>query len=432
MHLGTFPDTLNPDEADFTQDALRILNGAPRENGLFGFDWTPEPALSIYQMAAVIRVAGVSIAAARLTSVLFSVAAFIPFYLLARRQARPWVALLATLLLATNLWFLNFSRSAWNNVQVSFWLLAATLLFLRAIDELQRRQRLPALLFAATGAACAFGLYGYFAGRAVLFALLACGPLLLWRVRGSDQRLRLCAGYAVLIGVAALLFAPEGVYIARHWEGFNSRAGSVLIVSSPEFKADPLGTLSAQVVKNAVAVWDSGVNNNPRYTPVGEPLLPRLVGLAVLFGMVISLRRAYRKRREIDATVWWIVLLVGWGTTEVLTRNTPDGARGVAWMPVLLLFAALGTERVAQWLDQRPVQVARAGTLGLWAIGLYTGVADVRHYLEWQANPATRELRQPYVTTAEFGQWAAEVEARAQGHRDVLNTGEWRNSHPAT
>ena len=127
--LGVFPDTVLADEADNAQSAVRILYDQPPENGFFGFDWTSQPAFSVYKEAAFIAIFGFNIMAMRLPSALISALALIPFYLLLRRQFSMIASLLAAILLATSVWYLNFSRSGWNCVDISFYMLM-TMLFL--------------------------------------------------------------------------------------------------------------------------------------------------------------------------------------------------------------------------------------------------------------------------------------------------------------
>ena len=112
--LGSLPDTVLADEADNAQDSARILHGITPENGFFGLDWTDQPAFSAYKEATFLAIFGFNIFAMRLSSAVISTLALIPFYLLLRRQFSMIASLLAAILLATNVWYLNFSRSGWN------------------------------------------------------------------------------------------------------------------------------------------------------------------------------------------------------------------------------------------------------------------------------------------------------------------------------
>ena len=121
--LGAIPGNVTADEADNVQYALKVRVGTGP--GFFGYDWKPQPMFSVWLSARVMNLVGWSVFGLRLTSAVLSVAALVPFYLLARRRVGQLAALVATALLATNLWYLNFSRSGWENVHVALYSLGA-------------------------------------------------------------------------------------------------------------------------------------------------------------------------------------------------------------------------------------------------------------------------------------------------------------------
>jgi len=98
--LETLPGTITADELEFAGDALRILHG--QGPGLFGFDWVPEPALSVHLIAASWRLFGVTIFAERLVAAVITACAILPFYVLLRRVVAPVPAMLATALFASS------------------------------------------------------------------------------------------------------------------------------------------------------------------------------------------------------------------------------------------------------------------------------------------------------------------------------------------
>ncbi len=434
--LGGFPDTMLADEADNGQSAVRILYGLAPGNGFFGFDWTSQPALSIYKGAAFIAVFGFNLMALRLPSAVISTLALIPFYILLRRQFSVLASILATILLATSVWYLNFSRSGWNCLDICFYMLAAMLFLVLAIDSVGDATRARCRGWSAFGAAgffCALGLYGYPAGRAITVAVAAFFPiaLLLNRTRGKA----LVIGYLLLLAVETATFAPQAVYIARNWNWFNGRSKVVLILNDPGYKSDPVGTMLRQLNRNIRGPWDGRVNNTAQYSPVGEPQLDRATGLLVGLGMALTLLLR-RLRGRLETWLWWLMLLAGWGLTQLTTVGTPNGARGIGYMPTLIYFAAVALDEVVVLLalipaKTRSLSAARGlGFAGLTAAILFTGVANVKHYVNWQRRPRTRQDRYLYVTAQEFPIWAADVVERARDRVGVSNVGGWRNSHP--
>ncbi len=434
--LGGFPDTVLADEADNGQSAVRILYGFAPGNGFFGLDWTSQPALSIYKQAAFIAVFGFNLMALRLPSAVMSSLALIPFYILLRRQFSVLASFLATILLATSVWYLNFSRSGWNNVDICFYMLAAMLFLVLALDSLADAGRVRWrgwFDFGAAGFFCALGLYGYPSGRAITVAVAAFFPvaLLLNRARGKA----LAVGYLFLLAVEAATFAPQAVYIARNWEWFNGRSKVVLILNDPGYKADPIGTMLHQLNRNIRGPWDGRVNNTAQYSPVGEPQLDRTSGCLVAVGMALTLLLG-RLRSRPETWLWWLMLLTGWGLTQLTTVGTPNGARGVGYMPTLVYFAAVALDEAVVLLVRIPARTrslsaARGlAAAGLTATILFTGSGNVKHYVNWQRKPRTRQDRYLYVTAQEFPSWAADVLERARDRVGMSNVEGWRNSHP--
>ena len=143
---------------------------------------------------------GMSILTLRGPAGLFSVAALMPFYLLLRRALAAPAALLTTWLLATNIWYLHFSRSGWENIEGCLFLMAALLCMREAVRRGQAR------FFFGAGVWAAFGAYGYPAGRAIFAAALLIALLALLRPR--VPRRRLVAGILVTATTAFVLYAP--------------------------------------------------------------------------------------------------------------------------------------------------------------------------------------------------------------------------------
>jgi hypothetical protein len=56
VRLETVPANATADETGFLREVYHILAGTGA--GLFDFDWTPSPALSVYMMTAVMKVFG--------------------------------------------------------------------------------------------------------------------------------------------------------------------------------------------------------------------------------------------------------------------------------------------------------------------------------------------------------------------------------------
>lgn len=435
-NLNSFPDTLLADEADNAQDAIRILYGQPPENGFFGLDWTSQPAFSAYKEAAFVTIFGFNILVLRLSSAILSTLALLPFYLVLRRQLSFTAALLAAILLATNVWYLNFSRTGWNCIDACLYMLMAMFFLMKGLDTITRADITrwsKWIQFALAGCFCALGLYGYPAGRTTTIAIVAFFPIACFFYR--KQFKILFTGYVGLFMLEAILFAPQGIYIVKQWEHFNGRTKVVSIFNHKDYQTDPVNTMLQQFERNIRGPWDGSVNNTAQYSPVGEPQLDKTTGVLVLIGMALTLLSGTLRKRP-ETWLWWAMLLTGWIFTQVFTVDTPNGARGIGYMPTLIYFAGVGMDTIISGVQYLLMQISDlpllkplSNSVFFWLI-LFVGYGNVNHYIAWQNTPHTRQDRYLYITAREFPIWSAEIVNRAQNKQGSMNVGQWREMHP--
>ncbi len=418
--LGSFPSNLTADEADNLLVVYGLLYGdGPKP---FGLDWKPAPAFSMYLAAPFVALFGDTVLGLRLVAALTSVLALLPLYALYRRHVAPAPAVLGLLLLSSSVWYVNFSRSGWENIHVvlftalAFWLLA------RALDTGRWS------FWALSGVAASAGLYSYFAGRAVLFSLLAYAPIALWQHRRDAARV--AGGYALLTIVALALFVPQLPAIKADPEKFNRRAERVSVLEARENyfgREGTLAVLSYQGLRNARFFFDGDAlggpsysppeqllqDTRPRYSPFGRPLLDPVTALLFVGGLILSLRGGYG--------MWWVMLLVPWTLTQVLTINTPDAARGVGMLPAIYFFVALALDRVWRWTSitrlLRPAPVA-----AVVLVSAYTALS----YYSWARSPEALRAREPAVPLEQFEAWREAQIERVRANEPFLTVTGWK------
>ncbi len=425
VSLGSFPSNLMADEADNLVVIYNVLYG--QGPGLFGLDWKPNPALSLYFAAPFVALFPDSALGLRLPSALTSVAALVPLYAIYRRHVGGPAAILALALLSTSVWYLNFSRSGWENVHVVALTALAAWLLTRALETAQWRY------WVLAGVASSLGLYGYFAGRAILVALLAFAPMAVWQHRREAKRVVL--GYTLLGVVAVALFVPQLPAIRQNPEKFNTRAERVSALRAANTPDGYFGehgrwpVLRYQIVRNSRFFWDGDAlagpsysppeqllqDTRPRYTPFATPLLDPVTGAAFLLGLVLSLRRWLRY------SFWWALLLAPWFLTQVLTINTPDAARGIGMLPAIYFFVALALDRAWHW-GRRPQLVRWV----LVVLVILTATTTTVTYFRWASSPALLEAREPAVPLEQFQDWNQLQIARAQAGQPLLPVSIWK------
>ncbi|MHB1414053.1 MAG: glycosyltransferase family 39 protein [Chloroflexota bacterium] len=411
--LDVVPPNITADEADNLQFALRVLEG--KDPALFGLDWKPAPAFSVHLLAWFARIFAPSVVGLRMPSVLLSALTLVPFYFLARQHTKRVSAVAAALLLAASPWFLHFSRSGWENVQVAFYGAMAAWMLSLAL----RRERNAFYFYAATGFFAALGLYGYFAGRLIVVALVVFLPFALWFHR--DQTRQILLGYALLGTVCLVTFAPQLRTTLDNRDAFTARTQVVSIFNAQlpyEGVNSSFDLLRLQISKTirAFAFLDGAVLNAPRYAPVGRPVFDPLTAVAYVGGLLFGL--LYWRRY----TLWWLMLLVPLVATQVFSAGTPDMARAVGVAPFMYLFVALGLDVL---LRARPTRFGVVQVAVLAAVPVAC-LMNLGFYFAWMAEPAVAQARQPAVQTADLPRWVEAQLAEIRAGRRGLNVGEWQ------
>jgi 4-amino-4-deoxy-L-arabinose transferase-like glycosyltransferase len=409
--LGTIPGNITADEADNLTTIFKIqVTGDP---GLFDLDWKPQPAMSMYVFSAFMWVFGDNIFGMRMASAVLSTLALLPFYALARRVVQPVAAMGGAALLATGLWYLNFSRSGWENVHVALFSLTAAWALTAGLERRQLRW------FVLAGIAAALGLYGYFAGRLILVALLAYAPMAVWWAKG--QRRFALAGYAVLILTAIVLFLPQTAAIREDRDVFNRRTDAVYILNQDRpylGEASDFGIVKAQVARNLKGffLFDGEGFINGRYGPKGETLYDPLTGVLLLSGLVLG---AYHWRKT---GLWWAMLFVPLAATQIPSIMTPNGARALIAAPFMYLFIALTLDAMLNFARGRGQRIALTGVI---AGVLFLSVFNVWSYFSWVRSPETIQAREPAIELADYDLWRDTLRAGIAEQRPSFQLREW-------
>lgn len=407
--ITRIPSVVIHDECDNLVNVYQILNG--RGPGFFGFDWKPQPAASVYVLSLAMRM-GMSVFTLRLPAVLYSVGALIPFFLLARRVLAPPVALLATLLLATDIWYLHFSRSGWENIGTCLILAAAAV----CIRDALRSGRLRAFVWA--GVWSALGGYAYFSGRAVFPAVLLAGVLSM--LRPWIPRWRLLVGLLVTTLTAAVLFAPQMPAIVADWDVFQRRSREVNILGGENAHktfSQKARILTGSFTRKANELFVDRRTTTDRYLRVDAGPLAAPTTMLLAAGLLLSVFWAA------ETWLWWVFLLVPYTLTEVMTAGFLNGARGVIFVPVLYLFVGLALHALWRFTTLLFRPLAAAIVVGAIALSIST----TQQYFEWIQAPKTVEDLEPAIPVAEFDEWQAYVLDWTAKTDDFFNLYMWED-----
>jgi 4-amino-4-deoxy-L-arabinose transferase-like glycosyltransferase len=404
--LGRVPRILQGDEANTIQDAVIINQG--NGPGIIGFDWAQSPILPTYPLAWMMSIFGDSLADARLYSVIFSLFTVVVLYLLARESMSVVPAASAAILLATNVWFLNFSRTLWYNINAAFFAVLACWAVTRALKA-EGRERW--VWWAVTGLAVTGSLYGYSTGRFVFISITVIAIIaVLTRVAPFRRTL---AGLVLAGVISGVLFAPMAKYIYDHYDAFTTRSDAVSVFEV----RNPDGTK-----KNGWAIaWDNLEHNyrglifndgfraqrgpyNARYHPPFRAALEMVGGHLFLAGLVIG---AIRWRR----TYTWYPFFIPPALANIFSGDTPDYSRALPLAPFYFLFIGLVFEEVLAFRWRWRVLSRPVLSGAIVSVTAFIAVRDVQLYFRWQDETHTQLARMPGVDYCEYRSWLDLVEA---------------------
>lgn len=415
--LETVPSNVTADELDFAGNTLQILHGGGP--GFFGLDWTQLPAASIYLISWSWQLFGATIFAERLVSALLTALAIFPFHALLRRVMSPPAALAATVLFAASRWYLHFSRSGWTNGHVVLYMLLAAWLLTRALEGGRWRD------WCGFGGALALLLYGYSSGRIVILACFISILLTLWqrrRLSGDRGWRRILLGGLVASIICTLLFAPELRTISRNVALFNQRTSAVLIFNEPRSENESLlGLLGRQTwtTIHSFILMDTATGGG-RYKGPQQAWLDPVSAILYIGGLLLALRRGRA------VMLWWSLLLLPLGLTQILTANIPDGARGLIGVAPMYFFVALTLDAIftRRWA-RRPLA---QGFFACCIVGIVA--LNVWEYGSWMALPQALAVREPAVSSAGFYLWRDFQIGRLEAGQGIMSADEY-NALPA-
>lgn len=375
-----FPDLpVGPsmDEAYNLMDALQVLEG---ERPLFFEANNGREPLFIYSIAISAAHFGSDLFGLRLPAFLFGVVSLPLLYLFARewglamKLEQRWavhIGLLATALLATSYWHLNFSRFAFRAITLPFFELLAMGALWRALRTASVSYSLVA------GAAFGATTYTYLSARAIPVWVLLWAPSLVWKDDGRS-RWRLLG---VVFLAWALVSAPLGIYFIQHSDVFLARPNQASILHLG------LPALSENLVRVLFAPFLAG-DENPRHNLPGRPVFDPLIAIAFVAGIGLALVRCIRTPS--DRPALWFALAgtaVMW-MPSVVSEGAPHFLRAIGALPLMVLWPALALALLGRTAESSGAPWARVGRYAIVGALVFSGYRTVADYFGvWAERP---------------------------------------------
>lgn len=413
--IDSIPPGLFGDEATDGLDAIDVLAG--RGAVFFPANYGRE-GLHMWIVAGMFRLLGIVPLALRLPSVVAGVLTALATYWLGREllaawwrstgrsgESAPWpwqfLPLIAALYLATSYWHIHFSRFGIRGVFTPFLGALAFAAFWRAVN---RRSH---AWFAVSGACLGLALHFYTASR--FFPFFLGGFLLLQglvAVLGGKHEqailFRHLRGVVLLFAVAAIVFAPLGVYFLQHPGAFTQRAGVVTAFGDES----PLRLMGRAALANMLQFFAPGRGDVEQfYNLPGRAVFDPLTAVFALFGLAVLAWR-WRQDSALFLLLWFPALLL---PSFLATDRWPTLPRVLGTIPGVYFFPATGLVAVALfllrlgWKGGAPLRRA-AEIAAMVLLVLAPGIHALRTYrdyfLVWGSSAQTYDAFEGDMTAA--------------------------------
>ncbi len=360
INLDGQPLALWRDEARHGLQALRIWND-PTYRPAYIAAGADLPALLFYLMAPVLGLLGSEIWTVRLVSAIIGGFTPLALYWAARPLIGQRPALLAAALLAWSSWAISMSRWAFPATLDHLLTLTAVGLAWRGLDPTAHRWR-SSLLLGMAGLCAGLATYAYHTGRV---APIALALLVLVRL-GRDHHAwrRALPSLLVAIVVGLLTMTPLLHYITHHYDDYNRRVSLVSILRSNYLDTHtPLGLL-VENTGRYLLMWHVHGEPNGRHHMPDIPMVDPLVGLLLLLGLSLVLRRSYQAERMALLVIPTVYLI-----PAVFSTDAPHAMRALGMLAPACMLAGLALDRLLLQIPHRMGYLGAALVL-LLSLGL--------------------------------------------------------------
>ncbi len=296
------------------------------------------------------------------------------------RMQNTNIALLSSFFLAISFWHINFSRIAFRAILVPFVLVYSFYFLIKGFKE-QKSFHLG-----IAGMIFGLGFYTYTVFRlAVLLVLVA---LFLFWINYIKQNLQkkffLNAGYFL---VSILIIAlPLGIYFLSNPQNFFGRTGQVSVFSQPNILKS-----FGQSILFHLGMFNFYGDANWRHNLAGSPQLLLPIGIFFLIGLFFSIKQL--KRTDLKFRVY--VLLFAWLLVMILPgaltwEGIPHALRTIGTIPVLYIFASLGTFNLYNWLKNKMENKKIFIIVCLLFIVFLISAQFQKYFIVWAEHPETK------------------------------------------
>lgn len=306
------------------------------------FEWAYSQGTLVYYPTILLIHLGISdhFLALRLTSVILSLIALIPFFFLIKKYTSFFIAVCTTILFSYSYYYLQFSRVGWTNIHM----LTIGLFFLWFIELIQEKNKWWTYLGA--GICAGILLYTYRAGQVYLVSggIVVLIYLLKTRITIEQKFLRI-----FLFLFSFLIVSSPWIYtILFNFDTYNTRTNAVSIFNAPlpYHGMRELKDVFIYQISTVIKTWilflphNAGGIEAPRYLPLTYPIISYPLIPFFYVGFLFSLFNIKKMYP------FFLIFFLGIFFGQLLTVNPPNGSRGLLLLPIIYLFIGVTLQKI--------------------------------------------------------------------------------------
>jgi len=429
--LSSIPPGLYPDVAIYGNDAIDSLRTYNFK--VFYFENNGREGLFMWLLALSFYIFGISIWSLKFVPAIIGILTVLGLYLLTKElftqcnEERPhYIALLASFFLATSFWHTNFSRLGFRAILLPFILVFSLYFLFRGFGTKKIRD------FIFSGLIFGLGFYTYISFRmAVLILPFILIPWwFIYKKEGLQKKFILHALYFILFVFIVAL--PIGIYFLQNPHDFIGRAAPISIFAAE----NPIKEFGKSLILH-LGIFNFRGDSNWRHNFSGSPMLPWSLGILFLIGIILSLKECISLTKNKNwslVTGYW--LLFSWFFIMLLPgiltyEGIPHALRIIGVIPVVYIFAGLGSWKVYQWFI-RNTKYKKLLIAASFLFLISMGVTEFdKYFSKWGQHPEVKNaFSADYV---EIGNFLNSLPAETQKYVIVNQPGvpvPWPNGIP--
>ncbi|MGP0129513.1 MAG: glycosyltransferase family 39 protein [cyanobacterium endosymbiont of Rhopalodia musculus] len=347
MFLGTIPNGFFPDEASNAYNAYSIIHTLRDQYGEFlpayfksANDY--REGLYIYAMVPFIKIFGLNVFGARITSAFIGTLTVLVLYYLTKEFFSQRISLFSALFLAISPWHIQFSRITFRAILFPLLFCLALLFFLRSLKT-SKLIPISSLLFAIS-------IYTFYSAR-VFVPLFMIGLVIIYRqylIRNKNQTILAIILFTILfIPQFTYQLSPQGMARANEvglLKDISQITSHYFSYFSPDylfFKGDPIprhtidnmGELYLFEIVTLILGIAGLIKNQVKYKPI-------LILWLFLYPIPAALVSPYSAVRTcVGAPLF--AMISGYGIFLLLDKFNGKFKSIIAWASLVIIFASL-------------------------------------------------------------------------------------------